>query len=711
MSSLSRVMHGCIAIFFMALFFLVLATKQTNAATTENANSTIENTEKTYSLDEVTVTAQKRDESLQDVPISISYFSEEQLENAGIEDTADLVEHIPNVYMKYAEPENTIIIRGVTSFHSSLYSPASVYVDDVNYPMQYMHNAELFDIDHIEVLKGPQGALYGRNTESGVIKISTKQPDNEFTGKIFGQYGSFDAIKAGANISGPLVSDEVYMGMAVQTSNSNGYVTNTYDDNDRINKTKHVSGRGTLRWTPSEAWDISLAADFLDYEDGYGMYRFLDGPHATKRHEINVDYPDNNMNQNGNGQTLKVAYKGDSFDVLSVTGNRYYKRSLLGDRDGTPTPGQYFDFSWKDEILSQEFRLTSNDPEDPFQWLFGLYGFVEKAKTLNQMSHLMMGHIWDNQTDIDILGAAAFSQVTYTLWDRLHLTAGLRYDHHDLDGKLDGGPSYLTPAGQSLSSTLQYDEMLPKFAISYDVNDSAMLYATAAKGYLIGGFNYVSAYSQQGFTYDPEYTWNYELGIKTSWFDNRLLLNAAAFYIDIQDKQVFETDLTIPVPGAQNIRNAAKAHSMGCEIELQARPVSGLDINAGFGFTEAKIDDWTAMESGGVQYDYKGKYLTYYPRTTANIGVQYSLSSGIFARIDFLHTGETYCDNKNLIKQDGHQEFNLRLGYIGENIEFAVWSKNIFDEKYYTYMTHYGANTLVVDGDPRTFGATLTYRF
>jgi iron complex outermembrane receptor protein len=183
------------------------------------------------------------------------------------------------------------------------------------------------------------------------------------------------------------------------------------------------------------------------------------------------------------------------------------------------------------------------------------------------------------------------------------------------------------------------------------------------------------------------------------------------FYIDIKDKQVFEIDQNVPIPGAQNIRNAAKAHSAGGEIGLHALPVRGLELFAGFALTEAKIDEWTAKEVNGTTYNYEGKHLTYYPKTTLNLGLQYRHACGLFSRIDYINTGEIYCDSKNLIKQDAYQEVNLRLGYETELFDVTLWAKNLFDEEYFSYMTHYGPSTLVVDGAPRTIGVTLSYKF
>ena len=691
------------------------------AAQEEKARQETVQEEKTrgeYELETMTVTAQKREENVQDVPISMDVFSDIQLEDAGIENTLDLTRFTPNVYLKHAEPENTIIIRGVTSFHSSIYSPTGFYVDDVNFPLQLMHNTELFDVERIEVLKGPQGTLYGRNSESGVINIITKQPDNELRGKIFGEYGSYDtghgsspSYRAGGSISGPIVRDKLYLGLAGQYKESDGYVENEYNNDDEAAKIEHKNLRSTLRWTPTDRWDISFIADVLDTDDGYALYRLNTGPNKTDRYKISADYPDNYIKQDGNGQTMRFKYEGDSFNFLSVSGVRYYKRDLGGDRDVTDLPLGYSCFAWKDRQLSQELRISSPENSGSFEWLVGVYGFKEEVDTRINLNMFGMGPIWDHITDIDVSGYAAFGQGTYTLFDRLHLTAGLRFDHHDLEGELEGRPSMMTPAGQNLEKKLDYDEILPKLSAAYDFTDDIMIYISASKGYLIGGYNYVSAFTEEAFTYDPEYTWNYEVGMKTAWLDNKLLANAAIFYIDMDDKQVFEIDTSIPIPGAQHIRNAAEAHSQGIELELQARPVQGLDLFAGFGYTEAKYDKWIATEAGGVKYDYKDKYLTYFPKYTYNLGVQYRHKSGLLGRADLHGVGDIYCDSKNILKQGSYQTVNLRLGYEGERFDFILWGKNVFDEEYFKYMTHYGPDKLVVDGEPLTFGATVTYRF
>ena len=260
-----------LASFYLYTETVVIAQEKSEKAV-EDSGSIEKRSGSTYELETMTVTAQKREENVQDVPISMSVFSDIQLEDAGIENTFDLTQFSPNLHMQNNYSEHVIVIRGISSFNTSIYSPAGYYVDDVSYPLHYMHNAELFDVERAEILRGPQGTLYGRNSESGVINIITRQPDNEFRGKVFGEYGNYNTFRSGANISGPIISDKLYMGVAVQHKASDGYVENKFNDNDKAADVDHETGRATLRWTPADIWDISLIADIMDTDDHAAGY-------------------------------------------------------------------------------------------------------------------------------------------------------------------------------------------------------------------------------------------------------------------------------------------------------------------------------------------------------------------------------------------------------------------------------------------------------
>jgi iron complex outermembrane receptor protein len=712
----------------LASFYLyteTVVTAQERSEKTFAASSSKEKRSRsTYELETMTVTAQKREENVQDVPASISVFSDIQVEDAGIENTFDLIQFSPNVHMQNNYSEHVIVIRGISSFNTSIYSPAGYYVDDVSYPLHYMHNAELFDVERAEILRGPQGTLYGRNSESGVINIITKQPDNEFRGKVFGEYGNYNTFRSGANISGPIISDKLYMGVAFQYKTSDGYVKNEFNDDDEAGDVEHRNGRATLRWTPTNRWDISLIADVMDTDDHAAGYRWINGPQKTDPFKVRHD-SDEYSKQDGNGQTLRVKYTGDSFNVLSVSSLLYYKHDYLNEADLWDDPMNKNEsiLSYKDRQYSQELRVSSPQNSGPFEWLAGVYGFKEETDTdynyyiVNKPAWGMSNMSFMNPvTDIDISGYAAFGQGTYTLFERLHLTAGLRYDHQSLEGDMSG--KYFDFATFSYKDydcdkDLDYDEWLPKFSIAYDVANDVMTYVSASKGYIVGGYNYCMFPAQETFSFDPEYTWNYEAGIKTSWLDNKLMVNLAIFYIDIDDKQVSEVDLnTVTVA----ITNAAKAHSQGVELELQAKPVRGLDLFASFGYTEAKFDDFTALEwndtyTALVQNDYKDNYLPYAPKYTYNLGVQYRHESGFFSRADLFGTDKFYGNYASTVEQKAYQTVNLRLGYEGEHFDFIFWGKNVFDEEYLTYIAPVYGYDVGVDGPPQTFGATLTYWF
>ena len=673
--------------------------------------------QKEYELETITVTAQKREENVQDVPMSISVFSDIELEDAGIENTLDLTRFTPNVYMKYSTAGNIIVFRGISAFDTSIYSPAGFYVDDVCHPLHYMHNPDLFDIERVEVLKGPQGTLYGRNSESGVVNIITKQPDNELRGKIFGEYGNYDtshgnidSYRTGGNISGPLIRDKLYLRLAGQWEDSDGFMKNEYNNDDGAGKIDHKNGRATLRWTPTDRWDITLIGDIMDDDDGKGYYRFFTGPSETDRHEIAYD-GENYWENVGDGQTLRVKYEGDVFNLLSLTGRRYYDSKRGSDFDCTPAPFGNNIFEFENDILSEEVRVSSLKNSGPFQWLVGLYGFTENTDVDFDMQRKNQAMKQIRNTEMGIDGYAIFSQGTYTFFDQLHLTAGLRYDHLDLEGEQE----FISAKGlKKYNKGLDYDEVLPKFTLAYDFTDDIMSYAAVSKGYLAGGYSYNFATGPENFTYDPEYTWNYEMGVKTSWFDKKLKANLSLFYIDIEDKQV--TEYIPGVMGARKIINAAEAHSQGVELELQARPVNGLDLIAGFGYTDTEVDNWVATEfnkgtSQFEQYNYTGNDLPNAPEYTYNLGVQYRHQSGFFGRADLLGIGDFYFDAKNKLKENAYQIVNLRVGYERESFDIIFWCKNIFDEEFETIKMNWDGNELGEDGEPRMFGVKMTYRF
>jgi len=629
-------------------------------------------------LERVYVSARKTEEDVQKIPMSATVMSGFFLEEAGIDNTMELTRFAPNVYMKKSTSENVITMRGVTSFESSIYSPTAVYLDDLMVPMHFSHWIDLLDIERVEVLRGPQGSLYGGNSLAGVINIITRQPDNKTRAKLYGDFGAYTGgdgttpqHDVGFSAAGPLVSDRLYVGISGLWKKGDGYVTNLAYDDDEAGKIDHKNVRANLRWTPSERFDISLIADVLDHDDGIAVYRFGSGTYRTDPYKVRHDDKDY-QKETGNSQNLRVAYSGENLKFLSVTGRRDYSNENLQDYDCAADPANYWGghlSHYDDTYVSQEFRLSSANDRSPFKWLVGAYGFSEDADI--KVENAVMGKYV--KSDVDTTGYALFGQGIYTLFNRLHITAGLRYDARRAEGKK-------RDVGIDVSDTIDHDELLPKFSLGYDITGSVFGYATVSKGFLAGGYNYATAIDEATFTYDPEYTWNYELGIKTDWFNRKLQVNLAVFYIEMSDKQVMEMQYGGGGFTAK-VDNAAKAHSQGVELELQARPAKGWDIVAGLGYIDTKIDDWIATEwksdySGLTRNDYSGKKVPGVPEFTGNLGFQYGHASGLFIRTDISAIGPVYADHENNIKDDAFALVNLRLGYRGRNLEAVLWGKN-----------------------------------
>ena len=666
-----------------------------------------------YAIAPVTVTAIKTEEDVQKIPVSTTALSGTQLEDAKIEDTNELTRMVPNMYLKKSTSENVIIMRGITSYESSIYSPTAVFVDDLMVPLHFSHLIDLYDIERVEVLRGPQGSLYGGNSLAGVINIITRRPDNEKRLKLYGDMGSYTGVddnpleyNVGLNASGPLVSDRLYLGLAGNWKKGDGFTTNLYDDDDRAGKVDRKNARAVLRWTPAPAFDITLTADILDNDDGIAVYRFDDGPYRTDPYTVSHDDKDY-QKESGNSQNLRVAYTGETLKFLSVTGFRDYGNENVQDYDATADPmnhwgGHYSEYD--NHFISQEFRLSSTDEHSPFKWLAGVYGFTEDTdvKVVNDT-------IYQNaDTTIDAKGYAAFGEGTCTLFERLHLTAGLRYDVRRTDGKKQD-------TGVDISDDMKHSEVLPKFSVGYDLTDRAYGYVTISKGFLAGGYNYGTAVDKDSFAFDPEYTWNYELGIKTGWLNNRLQVNLAVFYIDMTDKQVMEMDYGQGYYTAK-VDNAAEAHSKGVELEIRATPATGWDVFAGIGYTDAEYDDWIATEwnsdyTGLTRNDYSGKTIPNVPEYTGNLGVQYRHGSGLFARADVYAVGPLYADQNNRIREDAYALVNLQLGYEAEHFDVVLWGKNVFNTHYHTVAYDWDGLKLVQDGRPAMFGVRTTLRF
>ena len=514
--------------------------------------------------------ATKMAKDAQKIPMSLDVFTGTEIEDAKIESIPTLTRFSPNVLMKEMPIFHYPVIRGMSTFHTSVGTNAGIIADDVFYPASYMQNIDLLDLEQAEILKGPQGTLYGRNTESGLIVIQSRQPGNQFRGKVISEYGSNNSVKAGAALSGPVVKDTLFLGGLFQYRESDGDYDNIGTGIENPADLEHLNGRGILRWTPSAApLDITLTVDATDMDDHAGALRKISGPLATPAHTVDKD-SEEYLRQNTHSQALKVKYKGDKFDFISVTTALNQDLSKVTDNDFTSIAPKQLETTLEldAESYSQEFRISRSD-KGPFEWVAGISMFDEKIYRGAWKQKISTRTITTSSgTDTDSTGYALFGEQTYTLYEKLHLTAGLRLEHLDLDGNVR---DFLTQ--KSLKGEMDFDEALPKASIAYDLTSEAMAYATVSRGYKAGGFN--RKLDESIYTYDAEYLINYETGIKTTFFQDRLMANISLFYMDLSDKQVREYD---EQTDESIVTNAGDATSKGVELELRFRPAPGWDL-------------------------------------------------------------------------------------------------------------------------------------
>lgn len=654
-----------------------------------------------YMMEPITVTATKREQRLKHIATSISTASETDLDNARAETLQEAMELFPNVHMKSTSSGNEIVIRGFSTWDTALQSPAGLYVDGVPYPLSFMQNMYLNDVERIEVLRGPQGTLYGRNSESGVVNVVRRIPDNTVRASAFTEVGNYDTFRFGASAATPLLEDKISFSGSYLRHQTDGFMKNTYKGDDQAARHQADTGRGMLRITPTEELDVRLSLDAAHHEDGRGAMRFATGPNRSGRYKVRSDGPDK-ASSNLVLPALAADFTGDSIKVSSITSYMDYDYKMKSDIDRTPAPIGVSDMKIDQCNFTQELRLASLG-EQKLSWVTGVFlGRTSMNTNMDRLRQQAAGATYLHTKYTEETGAF-FGQATYSILDNLRLTAGLRAEYT----RLDGDQSWRNGLGvrRDYGKDANFTEFLPMASISWDITGNLTTYATWSQGYLPGGFNVFSASNKDNFYYEPEYSTNYEIGLKSSWLDNKLLVNVAFFHSRIKDKQVREEDPSGGV-GAWKFTNSAKAGSTGGELELKVYPLAGLELRGGIGYARSVIDDWKVGSK-----DYGGNHLPWAPELTYNLGIGYTHESGLFAQADFFGSGKQYFDAENTLSDSGYKTLNLQVGYRGENWEFSAWGKNVLNDHYAIKKLISNGQTIVEDGDPITFGASAVWRF
>jgi len=684
----------------------------------------------TTQLDAVVVTAEKQEANIQNVPISITAISSRDVDAYRLWASDQLKGIVSNLYSANpGDGRNVISIRGITS---TSYDPAVVtYIDGVPQFTLDTYIPQLFDVDHIDVLKGPQGTLYGRNAMGGVINIITKKPDDQLHFSLEASAGNYGMQRYTFQFTAPLIAGKLFLGVAGLYEGSNGFYTNDYNDT-HFDKQHRFGDNIYLKYLMNSQWSFTLNMKNLWNRDNGA---FALNPSIADAF-VNPYHLDQNaigeMIDNTTNGSLMIRHTGAKVDFSSLTAYqsnyRIYQTPVDGDfspLDAISIVNNYGKPWNKVNAWTEELRLSSATASlSPLKWTVGSYLFIQKAPN-KQGVHFgtdaaAVGspdslYTIINTTKLKNEGIAFYGQAEYTISKSFSVTAGIRYDYQQSSEEVSG--LYL-PDGSTTGFVTQpdtsgkasFNAVSPMVSFSYHASENAHIYVSYNRGYRTGGLTQLSTDPTQPplYPYQPEYSNNFELGFKVNYFSNRLHANLAVFYNTVQDAQV----PTLILPEAITvIKNAGGLTSKGFEAEIQALPFTGLEVTYHIGYTHATYTSGD-LSSNGNQVPLDGKFQVFTPNMTSMLAVQYNKhitkSASAFIRGEWYYFGKQYFDLANDLEQPDYQLFNASAGITYYQFSFSVWLRNITDVKYIVYAYDFGAARL---GDPSTIGVTLKYKF
>ncbi|MBF7014307.1 TonB-dependent receptor [Novosphingobium resinovorum] len=631
---------------------------------------------------EIVVQARKRNERLLDIPETISAITADTIRDAGISSLNDLGRQTPNIILnRRQDNEPNVVIRGVGAFGNT--QGVGFYIDDVqNFTDQ---SASVEDVERIEILKGPQGTLYGGSNIGGAIKYVLKKPTDVYGGEARVEYGGFDTVNAFAAVNAPLAD-----GFAVRASGyynrTGGYIANTLLGGNPDQGTEWGT-RIAIGWQPTDALDVQFSYRHNELSNGGNVYVTAAETDSSAAYRRTVDYNTDVMNKRRvDGGILSVAYDLGTVELTNVTSYTRRKNQLRWDLDYSSADGitAFNGNRDKASVFTQELRLASSG-SGPFDWLVGAYYAAVDNRGMTNNLDLLVGpdaggpQFIENYNNGDTIERqyAAFATANYRIGG-LHIGAGLRVARSAFTGR-----DYNVPLSVNVNDTT----VLPKITLSYDLAPDVMVYANLAQGVEPGRVNVTTG---TGGAYKSERATSYEAGIKGSALGRSLTFELAGYYIDYKRRQ-FETQF-VNDDGAisEEVTNIGRSVSYGLEGGLSYRPLPGLTLSASGGWLHSRWKDADALYSF-VPVD--GLTVPNAPSVTANGSIDYripvsdTLELGL--RGDYSHMGKFYWNILNTSRQKAYDIVNLRasLGAPDGRWEVAVRGENIFNAKYYNEFT------------------------
>lgn len=713
----SALLRGWVPGAFLAAFAAVPAIAQ---STESGPTSDKPNAEE----QDIVVTARKREERLIDVPIAVSVVSGQALEQAGIQDVKGLYGRVPSLYYSVnnsrtgQKDQTYLVLRGVGA-NPVLEPSVGVFIDGVYQP-SVGFDIGFLDLDRVEVLRGPQGALFGRNTEGGALNVVTRKPGDEFAGRLSVEGDELLSGQLRASVSGPL-SEKVSAGIAVQARGTEGYVENSTRDAHQDNS-RAYSARLALRFRPAEATDINLSVDGTTKRGrtvGAGV------PVGSGKSYVVTDDFEGSFKDDQWGAGLSIEHEFGGAKLASLTGYRNADTRYGFDADGTGLfLGNFQNAFTKQYLLSQELRLESNGA-GAFSWLGGVYLFKQRDDTRTQSEFadlfgpptatVALRSIQDRK------GFAFFGQASLkVIPDTLDVSAGLRYSKENVDGTRSSFldiPSFGLTRNVAGTSKASYSDWSPTFQASLALAPRVKLYANIAKGFKAGGYEKFPGTSDPYLPIAAESSWNYEAGLKGS-IAGTINFTAAVYQIDISNLQLptLVIDPNTGLPSGR-IDSAGSARTRGFELEADIKLSSAFSITGSLGHTSAKFRQF--VDADGTQR--AGDPVPNIPRWTFNVGARLdqpiTQNLDLVGSVNYRHVGNyqsglgTSGDPQNPIRRYGVAD--LDLGVENNRFSAGIFVRNLFDKYYVTNIMDLliGFGPQQQPGAPRVFGVRAGVNF
>jgi iron complex outermembrane recepter protein len=671
-------------------------------------------------LEEITVTAQRREESSQLVPITVDTVSGQQALERGTYDFQSLQASIPNFTFTTALGSTNAYIRGIGSNASTPNHEPSVafYVDGVYDPSAVsLTNFDFDNVERIEVLKGPQGTLFGRNSTAGVVQVITPDPQHEFSGKVHAGYGNLNTVTGGAYLTTGL-SDKLAADLSLMVDNIiDGYGrTITYDLPTWRNK--RFAARSKWLYDASDATQVRLALQYLNFDTDGAQNQF------TKESFPPLLPPGDSTGERNlmNGEDYSVALTIDhdlaTMHFKSITSYREFRRHVEVDSDKLPEIVNEIHVHDGGKYWTQEFHLSNLNP-GKVQWLLGAFYFTNDVDAVNPRIQFGTGispggyREYYGYTSED--SWSLFGQSTVSLTDNTDLTLGLRYTSEkldangyrlDIDGNVNQGP---------FDDTFSSHPWTWRIALNHQFTPDVMGYVSWNRGFKSGGFNGQSPGSD---SFGPEYVDAYEVGVKSEFMDHRVRLNTSVFYYDLTDLQV-----AVVLGGNQLFTNAASAKATGLDASLDFAATDRLTLSAGLGLLNSEYTDYPGVR----QYDpfgvltlvpnAKGAELPFAPPVTGFLNASYDqpTSNGeIRYAANAMHNGRSYPTTDMGLERPAYTLVSASVEWRSasdNSLSVRLWGRNLLNDPYYVFAGESSTGWYVAYGMPRTYGVSLEKQF